>query len=124
MRKKAISPVLASDDISGTIAFYTNKLGFTLHLYKEEWGWANLTFGDFNIMFSQPNDHVPYDKPTLTGSIYIACENADEIWEKVKDSERICYQIEDFKYGMREFGVYDNNGYLLNIGHEIEFKLP
>lgn len=29
------------------------------------------------------------------------------------------YPVEDFGYGMREFAIYDNNGYLLQFGQEI-----
>jgi hypothetical protein len=31
----------------------------------------------------------------------------------------VCYGIEDFFYGMREFAIYDNNGYLLQFGQPI-----
>jgi hypothetical protein len=27
-----------------------------------------------------------------------------------KDKARLCYPVENFEYGMREFAVYDNNG--------------
>ena len=27
---------------------------------------------------------------------------------------------EDFEHGMREFAIYDNNGYMLQFGQEIE----
>jgi uncharacterized glyoxalase superfamily protein PhnB len=43
----------------------------------------------------------------------------DAIWENIKESANICYPIETFDYGMREFGIYDNNGYLLQFGQEI-----
>lgn len=32
----------------------------------------------------------------------------------------ICYPFEDFAYGMREFGIYDNYGYLLQLGQELK----
>jgi len=41
------------------------------------------------------------------------------MWEKVKDKANICYGIEDFEYRMREFAIYDNNGYTLQFGQEI-----
>lgn len=34
-------------------------------------------------------------------------------------ARRVCYAIENFGYGMREFGVYDNNGYLLQFGQPL-----
>ena len=45
--------------------------------------------------------------------------NVDLFWERIKDNVKICYPIENFEYGMREFGIYDNNGYLLQFGEEI-----
>ncbi len=41
------------------------------------------------------------------------------MWQQLKDSAKICYPIENFEYGMREFAIYDNNGYLLQFGQEI-----
>ncbi|MGQ0540780.1 MAG: hypothetical protein ACT4O9_02875 [Blastocatellia bacterium] len=38
----------------------------------------------------------------------------------MKDKALVCYDIEDFPYGMREFAVYDNNGYILQFVQEIE----
>jgi len=47
-------------------------------------------------------------------------ENADEFWERLKNKANVSYPIEDFDHGMREFAVYDNNGYLLQFGHSLE----
>jgi len=33
-----------------------------------------------------------------------------------EEETRVCYPIENFAYGMREFAIYDNNGYLLQFG--------
>ena len=42
------------------------------------------------------------------------------MWTKVRDKTRICYGIENFDYGMREFAIDDNNGYMLQFGQEIK----
>ncbi|NHQ72651.1 bleomycin resistance family protein, partial [Elizabethkingia miricola] len=31
-----------------------------------------------------------------------------------------CYNIEDFPWQMREFAIYDNNGYILQFGQDVE----
>ena len=72
-----------------------------------------------DLMISKPNDHIPFDKSTFTGSFYFNTDNVDEIWNTVKDKIKICYPIESFEYGMREFAVYDNNDYLLQFGQDI-----
>lgn len=37
---------------------------------------------------------------------------------ELKDKAKGYRGIENFDYGMREFAVYDNNGYLLRFGQE------
>jgi hypothetical protein len=43
-----------------------------------------------------------------------------DILNELKDKAKICYEPETFEWGMREFGIYDNNGYLLQFGQEME----
>ncbi|MEP6789357.1 MAG: VOC family protein, partial [Acidobacteriota bacterium] len=74
---------------------------------------------DVAIMFAKPNEHTPYDKIGFTGSFYFNTDDVDALWEKLKDKAGVCYGIEDFYYGMREFAVCDSNGYLLQFGQEI-----
>jgi hypothetical protein len=50
----------------------------------------------------------------------LRADDVDALWEKLKDKSRVCYGIEDFHDGLREFAVYDNNGHLLQFGQEIE----
>jgi uncharacterized glyoxalase superfamily protein PhnB len=38
----------------------------------------------------------------------------------LKDSTTVVYPLEDFDYGMREFAIRDNNGYVLQFGQEIQ----
>jgi len=44
----------------------------------------------------------------------------DAWWEYLKDKGTIVYPIENFDYGMREFAIRDNNGYILQVGSEVE----
>ncbi|ESU29538.1 lactoylglutathione lyase-like lyase [Flavobacterium limnosediminis JC2902] len=116
---KSIRPILSTNELNETIAFYVNVLGFTCAEYNEDWGWAALHKDDAEIMLAKPNEHVSFEKPTFTGSFYINVVNVDELWEALRDKCNICYEIETFEWGMREFAVYDNNGYLLQFGEEI-----
>jgi len=108
-----------TEDLNATIAFYVDILGFTCHERNDDWGWASLNLDDVWIMFSQPNDHTPYDKIGFTGSFYYTTDDVEALWSKLKDKVRVCYDIETFPWGMREFAVYDNNGYMLQFGQEI-----
>lgn len=70
-------------------------------------------------MLAKPNEHTTYEKIGFTGSFYFNTDDVDELWVELKDKARVCYDIENFEYGMREFGIYDNNGYLLQFGQPI-----
>jgi len=116
----ALAPMLETPDIETTIDFYTRVLGFSTENYVPDMGWASLKFNNINIMFALPNEHRNIPKPILSGSLYFTADNVDNVWEKVKEQCLICYPIENFDYGMREFAIYDNNGYLLQFGQEIK----
>ena len=116
---ESLSPMLRTWDIPASIDFYTKLLGFTCEGGGAEEGWASLSCGAVSIMLSGPNEHEGDTAPCFTGSLYFRVSDVDGLWSQLKDRARVCYPIEDFEYGMREFAVYDNNGYLLQFGEEI-----
>lgn len=111
---QSISPFLDSENLEQTVDYYTSVLGFECNDQGETW--ISLVKGSVHIMFGIPNAHIPFDGPKLTGSIYLYTDDVDKIWEELKDRVKLCYELDTFDYGMREFGFYDNNGYLLKIG--------
>jgi len=111
--------MLWTADIKATMQFYTAVLGFTVTNYNEDWGWVHLERGGCCIMFSRPNEHEPFDKLQCTGSFYFNTTGVDELWHTLKDTPYIYYSLENFDYGMREFAIKDNNGYILQFGSEI-----
>jgi catechol 2,3-dioxygenase-like lactoylglutathione lyase family enzyme len=119
MRMQYLTPMLRTTDLKGSIEFYTKILGFACDGASEDWGWASVKRDNVCIMFALPNAHEPFDQPVFTGSLYIHASDVDALWTRLKDLVRVCYPIEDFEYGMREFGIYDNNGYLLQFGQEM-----
>ena len=112
--------MLWTNAIRETITFYSETLGFILDEYNEDWGWASLHLDNIGIMIAKPNEHTPFDRPAFTGSFYINTDDVEGWWNKLKDKVNVCYDLETFEYGMREFAIYDNNGYLLQYGAEIE----
>src|ERR1041385_1203781 len=119
MKLAFLRPLLYTDKLQETIAFYTDILQFTLIEYNDGWGWASLNKDDVWIMLARPNEHEPFDGPKFTGSFYFTTDNADELWEHLKNKAKVCYEIENFEWGMREFAIYDNNGYLLQFGQPV-----
>lgn len=119
MKFQNLIPMLYTEDLNGTVAFYTTVLGFKCGALSEEWGWASLHRDHVTLMLARPNEHLPFEQPRFTGSFYFKVDEIDALWQQLKDCAKICYPLEDFEYGMREFAVYDNNGYLLQFGQEI-----
>lgn len=72
-----------------------------------------------SLMLSLPNAHEPFAKIQFTGSFYFRIDNVDQFWEQIRDKAPVVYPIENFEYGMHEFAIRDNNGYILQFGQEI-----
>lgn len=119
MKLEALTPMLRTWDLRASIAFYTEVLGFQCAALAEDRGWAALQRDQVRIMISGPNEHEGDTAPAFTGSLYINTDEVEQLWEQVRDRARVCYPLEDFEHGMREFAIYDNNGYLLQFGREL-----
>ena len=119
MQFSTLTPMLYTMELKATLQFYTNTLGFTVDTFNEEWGWLHMHSDEAKIMFSLPNSHITFDKPAFTGTFYFTVTDVDALWDKLKDTTHIYYGIENFEYGMREFAIKDNNGYILQFGQEI-----
>lgn len=115
----ALTPTLRTWDIPGSIAFYHEMLGFSLISGNADSGWACLGRDGLELNFSAPNEHMGDRGPAFSGSIYFRTNAVDELWQRCRDRSKICYPIASFEYGMREFAIFDNIGYLLQLGQEI-----
>lgn len=119
MKFQPIVPMIWTNEIEQTLSFYTEVLGFACGDRNEEWGWASLYRGECEMMIAKPNAHTPFERPTFTGSFYIKTDEVEVLWDLLKDKAKVCYALDDFDWGMREFAVYDNNGYILQFGQDI-----
>jgi hypothetical protein len=73
------------------------------------------------IMFALPNEHTAYEgEPKFTGSFYFYIDEVDELWQQLKSTTKLAYEINNFENGMREFAIYDINGYMLQFGRELK----
>lgn len=84
--KNKVIPVLYTKQLQETIDFYCKKLGFKCDGFDKEYGWATINKNNAEIMLSLPNEHIPFDKPTFTGSIYFKIDNIELFW-----NERVCH---------------------------------
>ncbi|WP_175622063.1 VOC family protein [Chryseobacterium schmidteae] len=115
MKFKSLQPILWTENLDETINFYLHILGFSLNDSNDDWQWASLQKDGIQIMISKPNQHEQLNRICFSGSFYFNVENVDEVWEDLKIKANICYEIETFEWGMREFAIYDNNGYILQF---------
>jgi len=115
---RQLTPMLRTWRMEESIAFYRDRLGFRIENASE--GWASLSRDGVELMLSAPNPHEGDVEPAFTGSLYFLTADVGALWQQVEGKARVCYALEDFDYGMREFAVYDNNGYLLQFGQPLE----
>ena len=116
----SLQPMLRTKDFKATLDFYTRRLGFQCESLSEADGWASLRRDSVHLMIAAPNAHHPFDKASFTGSLYFNVDDVAALWAAVKDWAEVCYALEEFSYGMREFAIFDNNGYLLQFGTSID----
>lgn len=119
MKFTHLTPVLWTEHLDATLDFYTSLLGFVCVERNDDWGWASLQHGDVTIMLARPNAHSPFNAPAFTGSLYLRTDDVEQVWLAVKNNARVCYEPETFDWGMQEFAIYDNNGYLIQVGQEV-----
>lgn len=114
-----VTIALETHSIDKTVEFWSKVLGFDCSgSYSDQW--VELSRDAVSVMFSSPNQHQGFEKPYLTGALYLETDDVDTEWEEIGKKADVCYEIENFDYGMREFGVFDNNGYLIQFGQRIE----
>jgi uncharacterized glyoxalase superfamily protein PhnB len=113
---QSLQPMLRTRDLHATLKFWQEYLGFTCAGLSEADGWASLCRDRVSVMVALPNAHLPFDRPAFTGSFYFTVDDVAALWADLKDRARVAYPMEEFEYGMREFAIYDNNGYMLAFG--------
>jgi len=119
MKIKSLTPIIWTKDIQSTTTFY-KKLGFKIVEENEDLVWTCMQNDEIEINIANPEAAPDFKNPNFTGTFYFNVENADEAWEKLKDN-KVVYEIETFDWGMREFAIEDNNGYILQFGEAVEF---
>jgi uncharacterized glyoxalase superfamily protein PhnB len=125
MAFETLAPILTTEDMDRSVRFYVDVLGFMCGMRTA--GYSNLYRDAVRIMLAAANAHDDEWKgPKFTGQLYIGLETAeavDSLWARVKGRAEIIYALDDFDYGMHEFGIRDDSGYHLAFGAPSE-KAP
>ena len=131
-----LTPILITDDMDATIAFYRDVLGFrvTAQIPDENPTWCFLLRDGAAIMFTTPDEHDhEHDEDDGHGhdhehehsgaeglwTMYVYSEGVESLWEQLKDDPKVAYPLYDTHYGMREFGLRDCDGNMLSFGRDI-----
>jgi len=116
-RLNAFIPV---NDIHQTLNYYRDTLGF----YDE---WTMGTDGgirrdDMRLVFCQDPGYVPViNNDTYRFTLIWFVDNVDAIYKEYKEDKKlpIISDIENKPWGIREFSIYDINGYLIRVSEGI-----
>jgi len=114
-------PVLQVADVSRSVAFYCDKLGFVSH---GTWGDGP----DFCIV-QRGQVTIALDRTRKSGSpvplnqywaAYVYVTDADKLCDELRaKGVEIVRAPEDMAYGLRDFDVRDPDGHLIAFGHDL-----
>jgi uncharacterized glyoxalase superfamily protein PhnB len=127
-----LRPMLVVNDMNETMAFWTEKLGFTVNASMAAADgqppfWCNLGRNDVSVMFTWEAEHTHDDgevhrsEAQLAGSLYIDVDDVDAMADELHRLGALPSgtQPEDQPHGMREFAVEDPNGFTIYFGHPL-----
>lgn len=122
---EAVTANIMVKNVTETIAFYKEKLGFQKVLSVPESGdvlnFAILVKDKISIMLQEqhnlieeyPTLRIEEIKPTFT--LFITVSDVAALYEELKDKVTLAKELHKTFYGKDEFAVFDNNGNILTI---------
>ncbi len=135
MKIKKMNPNLAVADVRRTVLFYAEHFGFELVMAVPEsqdgveqtlaegkiYAYALMAHGGVELAFQQAASFA-HDVPLAKGlpvaasvSFYFEVEGIDDFYAKTKQAVKGTSDLKLAWYGMKEFYVPDNNGYILGF---------
>lgn len=115
-------PMLPTDHIEETLAFYRDRLGFELTDSRDQDGsleWLRLRGGEAQVMFYSPM--AAGDRPVRIRRpecmvIYLQVEGLAELHAHLQAAGEPASPVRVTFYRMNEFDLADPNGYTLTFG--------
>lgn len=138
MRANKLTPNFEVKNIRETIEFYQNALGFSLVMAVpetqdgieqtltggKEYVYALVSKDSVEMMF-QRTDSFKEDVSLAEGlsmgasvSFYMEIEGIDGFYKQIRDKGLKPTELKTAWYGMREFYLKDNNGYILGFAEK------
>lgn len=137
LKTLSVSPNLMVPNIQETLEFYLSILGFSLefavthskdvHIKVEadaHYDFAIVKNGDVRIMFqtkeSLQEEITTFDSlaPHASATFYFSVENIEDLHKDIESKTHIERNLHLTWYGMKEFYLRDNNGYILFFGEK------
>ena len=141
MKINTLTPNFAVADIRQTVQFYCENLGFELVMAvpetqdgidqklseSKEYVYAMLKKDDIELMFQRidsfQEDVFLTDKFSVVGasvSFYMQGKGIEAFFEELKNKNIQVSELKLTWYGIKEFYIKDNNGYILGFAEEVE----
>jgi uncharacterized glyoxalase superfamily protein PhnB len=137
---KKLTTNMMVEDVSRTVDFYSEVLGFELVMGVPEnsqeivttkqkgqaLGFAIMKCGNIEMMFQTKQSlakEVPeFSSMDIGGSLtfYIEVQDVRGLYAKLKDKVTIVKDMQKTFYGMQEFYIRDCNGYILTFAERIQ----
>lgn len=135
---RKLNPNLMVKDVKKTVEFYKEYLGFELVMAVPETQdkvltdisetqnvvYAQVKNGSVEIMF-QLDESLKEDVPVFANmqigasvALYMEIENIEELYNSIKAKVDVVKKLAATWYGMNEFYIRDNNGYILGFSEE------
>jgi uncharacterized glyoxalase superfamily protein PhnB len=124
----SLTPNLMVNDITYTIKFYKESLGFELvQTVPEEvpFVWAMMKKEGMEIMF-QTRESLIADLPTFETikpgaslTLFVKVNGIESIYEKLQNKVQIVSELKETFYAMKEFTFKDCNGYILTFAEPL-----
>jgi catechol 2,3-dioxygenase-like lactoylglutathione lyase family enzyme len=126
-----VTPNLMTPDITRSLAFYRDVLGFRVNTTVPEQApfvFVWLQRDDVSVFLNDERavrEETP-DVPMAAGrsgvALFIVMEGIAEQWAQVKDRAPVVMPLKDQWYGMTEFSVADPDGYVVTFAERREAK--
>ena len=140
MKANKLTPNFEVKDIRKTVAFYQSILGFTLVMAvpdtqdgieqsfvdDKEYVYALVSKDNVEMMFQRTESFkrdVLFAKDlsmSASVSFYMEIEGIDTFYEQIKNKGLHPTELKTAWYGMQEFYLTDNNGYILGFAEKSE----
>jgi len=126
---KKLSPNLIVDDVDETLRFYRDVLKFNLMMSvpaEEPFVWVAMARNDVEVMIQARKSAsrvIPlFENKEAGGSLmlYIEMEDVMELYDSIKTQVTLIEDLHTKPYGMREFSIQDNNGFVLTFAQRIQ----